>query len=223
LISGAFGIFDRESLLEVGGFATSTVGEDMEVIVRLHKFSRRKGKPYRIIFVPEPVCWTEVPEGWSMLHRQRNRWQRGTVESIAAHKDMLLRPSYGGPGLFALPYFVLFEMLGPAVEVAGYLLTVAGILLGLISTQVAALFFVVSVLFGVLLSISAVVLEEFTMRRYPSIADLGRLLAAAVLENFGYRQLLAVWRVQGVWDALRGKKGWGAMERRGFQRNAATT
>jgi hypothetical protein len=104
---------------------------------------------------------------------------------------------------------------------AGYLLTGIGIFMRLISPQIAALFFAVSVLFGVLLSMSAVVLEEFTLRRYPSVADLGRLLAAAVLENMGYRQLLAVWRVQGIWDALRGKRGWGAMERRGFQKHVA--
>jgi cellulose synthase/poly-beta-1,6-N-acetylglucosamine synthase-like glycosyltransferase len=221
LISGAFGIFDRESLMECGGFATTTVGEDMEIIVRLHKRWREKKTAYHIVFVPEPVCWTEVPERWTSLHRQRNRWQRGTVESILAHREMMLNPKYGLPGLLALPYFALFEMFGPAVEVVGYLVTGVGMLLGLVSPSIAILFFVVSVLFGVLLSMSAVVLEEFTMRRYPSVTDLGLLLAAAVLENLGYRQLLALWRVEGLWDAVRGKRGWGAMERRGFQRHVA--
>ncbi len=220
LISGAFGVFDREAVLEAGGFATSTVGEDMELVVRMHRICRSKRLPYLIVFVPEPVCWTEVPESWKVLHRQRNRWQRGTVESLMAHDRMLLHPKYGGPGWFALPYFVIFEMLGPAVEMAGYLFTVAGIIFGVVSTKIAVLFFVVSVLFGVLLSMSAVVLEEFTMRRYPSVFDLLRLLAAAVLENFGYRQLLTFWRLEGVWDGLRGKRGWGAMERRGFEQNA---
>ncbi len=219
LISGAFGVFDREAILEAGGFATSTVGEDMELVVRLHRRSREKKTPYLIVFVPEPVCWTEVPESWKVLHRQRNRWQRGTVESLMAHEKMLFHPKFGGPGWFSLPYFVVFEMLGPAVEMAGYVFTVAGIFLGLVAVKIAVLFFVVSVLFGVLLSMSAVVLEEFTMRRYPSVKDLARLLAAAVLENFGYRQLLTLWRLEGVWDGLRGKRGWGAMERRGFERH----
>jgi len=222
LISGAFGIFDRKSLMECGGFATATVGEDMEIIVRLHQRFLEKKIPYHIVFVPEPVCWTEVPERWTTLHRQRNRWQRGTVESILAHKEMMLNPKYGWLGLLGLPYFALFEMFGPAVELAGYLVTAAGMLLGLVSPSIAVLFFVVSILFGVLLSMSAVVLEEFTLRRYPSVSDLGLLLAAAVLENFGYRQLLALWRVEGLWDALRGKRGWGAMERSGFQRHVAT-
>jgi cellulose synthase/poly-beta-1,6-N-acetylglucosamine synthase-like glycosyltransferase len=223
LISGAFGVFDRQALLEVGGFSTDTVGEDLELVVRLHRRWREKKAPYSIAFVPEPVCWTEVPESWTILHRQRNRWQRGTVESMLAHEGMVFNPACGGVGLFALPYFVVFEMFGPAVELGGYLLTLAGLLLRIVSVQIAVVFFVVSILFGVLLSMSAVVLEEFTMRRYPSVFDLGRLMGAAVLENFGYRQLLTLWRVQGVWDALRGKKGWGAMERRGFQGHAPAT
>jgi cellulose synthase/poly-beta-1,6-N-acetylglucosamine synthase-like glycosyltransferase len=223
LISGAFGVFDREALLEVGGFSTDTVGEDLEMVVRLHRRWREKKAPYCIAFVPEPVCWTEVPESWTMLHRQRNRWQRGTVETMLAHERMVFSPAFGGVGLFAMPYFVIFEMFGPGAELGGYLLTVAGLLSGMASWQTAGIFFVVSVLFGILLSMSAVVLEEFTMRRYPSVFDLGRLLGASVLENFGYRQLLTLWRVQGVWDALRGKKGWGAMERRGFQGHAPAT
>jgi cellulose synthase/poly-beta-1,6-N-acetylglucosamine synthase-like glycosyltransferase len=222
LISGAFGVFRRDALVEAGGFLITTVGEDMELVVRLHKRWRRKAAGYNIFFVPEPVCWTEVPESWRVLHQQRNRWQRGTVETLAAHRDMFFRPRFGAPGLFAIPYFAFFEMLGPAVELAGYLVTGVGLALRLISVEIALSFFVVSILFGILLSMSAVVLEEFTMRRYPSIADLGRLLGAAVLENFGYRQVLAIWRVQGVWDAFRGKAGWGTMERRGFKRRAAT-
>ena len=221
LISGAFGIFNRKALIEAGGFLSTTVGEDMELVVRLHRRWRERKKNYRIVFVPEPVCWTEVPESWKVLHRQRNRWQRGTVESLAAHRHIILKSRFGVLGLFAMPYFVLFEMFGPAVELAGYVFTVAGLFLHLVPLEYAFLFFVVSILFGILLSMSAVVLEEFTMRRYPSVADLLRLLAAAIVENFGYRQLLTVWRVQGVWDALRGKRGWGAMERRGFQRRAA--
>jgi len=220
LISGAFGLFDREAVLEAGGFATSTVGEDMELVVRMHHVCRAKNLPYLIVFVPEPVCWTEVPESWQVLHRQRNRWQRGTVESLMAHEKMLFHPRFGGLGWFALPYFVVFEILGPALEMAGYLSTVVGLVLGLVSPQIAALFFVVSVLFGVLLSLSAVVLEEYTMRRYPSVIDLLWLLGAAVLENFGYRQLMTFWRLEGVCDGFRGKRGWGAMERRGFERNA---
>ena len=216
IISGAFGLFRRDAVLEAGGYKTSTVGEDMELVVRLHRIWRDAKRDYRIVFVPEPVCWTEVPETLKVLKRQRNRWQRGTVDSIGMHKRMLLNPRYGILGTFAMPYFFLFEMLGPAIELLGYLVTIVGWAFGLIATETAILFFVVSILFGVLLSMSAIVLEELTKRRYPRAKDIATLFVAAVVENFGFRQLLTVWRTHGLVDGLRGKQGWGAMERRGF-------
>ncbi|HSP14052.1 MAG TPA: YaiO family outer membrane beta-barrel protein [Thermoanaerobaculia bacterium] len=216
IISGAFGLFSRRAVIDAGGYRAETVGEDMELIVRLHRQWRTAKKPYRIVFVPEPVCWTEVPETQRVLRRQRNRWQRGTVDSIALHKAMLFNPKFGVLGLFALPYFLLFEMIGPAIELLGYELTLFGMAFGLIDEKLALLFLVVSVLFGMLLSMSAVVLEELTQRRYPAPGDVARLFFAAVIENLGFRQLLTIWRTRGLIDGLRGKQGWGAMERRGF-------
>lgn len=217
VISGAFGLFSRDAVLGAGGFETATVGEDMELVVRLHRLWRERGRDYRIVFVSEPVCWTEVPETAKILHRQRNRWQRGTVESIGLHRKMLLNPRFGVVGMFGLPYFALFEMLGPAVELAGYLLTIAALLLHFVAAGVALLFFEVSVLYGIMLSMSAVMLAELSARRYPSPADIMRLLLTAILENLGLRQLMTVWRTQGLIDGLAGKRGWGAMERRGFR------
>ena len=216
IISGAFGVFRRDAVLEAGGYLTKSVGEDMELVVRLHRLFLKSGRKYRIVFVPEPVCWTEVPQSLRMLKRQRNRWQRGTLDTLMIHWKMLFNPRYGVVGLFALPYFLFFEALGPLVELTGYAVTVVGLVFGLIDPHLAVLFFTVSLLFGVLLSMSAVVLEELTQRRYPRPADLMRLFLGAVVENFGFRQLLMIWRTQGLIDGLRGKQGWGAMERRGF-------
>lgn len=218
IISGAFGLFRRDALLAVGGFEESTIGEDMEVVVRLHYYFRKRNQPYRIVYVAQPVCWTEVPDSLKILHRQRKRWQRGTVESLWRHREMLLHPKYGMVGLFAFTYFFLFEMMGPAVELLGYFLTILGLIFGIIAPSVAILFFCVSIMAGMLLSTTAVLLEEFTSCRYPSWRDSWRLFVAAVLENFGFRQLLTVWRVEGLIDGLKGKRGgWGAMERKGFK------
>jgi cellulose synthase/poly-beta-1,6-N-acetylglucosamine synthase-like glycosyltransferase len=217
IISGAFGLFRRDAIMAVGGFVTETVGEDMELVVRLHKTWREMHKDYRIVFVPEPVCWTEVPENIRTLYRQRNRWQRGTVESLWLHRKVMFNPKFGVLGMFAFPYFLFFEMLGPLVEGAGYVLTIIGFLLNLISLKVALLFFIVSVVFGILLSVSALLLEELTLRRYPSVRDLLKLLLAAVIENLGFRQLMTLWRAKGLIDGIRKKQGWGAMERKGFQ------
>lgn len=218
IISGAFGLFRRDAVLEAGGFEESTIGEDMELIVRMHRIWRDRRRQYRIVYTSAPVCWTEVPQTLKILHRQRKRWQRGTVESLWRHREMLLNPRFGLVGMFAYPYFLLFEMLGPAVELLGYFLTVIGVTFRIIAPSIAVLFFTVSITFGILLSTSAVLLEELTTCQYPSWKDSRALFLAAILENFGFRQMLTLWRVQGLIDGLKGKKGnWGVMERRGFQ------
>lgn len=128
-----------------------------------------------------------------------------------------MNPKFGILGLFAFPYFVAFELLGPIVELTGYIFTMAGLVLRTISPEVAALFFIVSVAFGMMLSVSAVLLEQFTARRYPAARNVLQLLWVAVIENLGFRQLLTVWRAHGFIDVIRRNKGWGAMERRGFE------
>jgi cellulose synthase/poly-beta-1,6-N-acetylglucosamine synthase-like glycosyltransferase len=219
LISGAFGVFRRDVVLEVGGFETGTVGEDMELVVRLHRHMVESGRPYKIEFVPEPVCWTEVPESARVLKRQRNRWQRGSVETLWKHRCMFFNPKYGLVGMFGVPYFTFFEVLGPVVELLGYFMTVVGLIFRLILPRIALAFFLVSVLFGLVLSISSILLEEFTLRKYPSSKDVRILLWSAVIESLGFRQLTAVWRLQGLIDGIRGKQGWGKMERKGFRRS----
>ncbi len=216
IISGAFGLFRRSIVVEAGGFATDTVGEDMELVVRLHRLCRGRGTPYSVTFVPDPVAWTECPESLRMLGRQRDRWQRGLSESLARHARLLFNPRYGRIGLLAYPYFFFLEMLGPAVELAGYVAFAALVILGRANGPFVVLFLMVAFGFGVALSIAAVGLEELSFRRYPRLSDVMRLFGLAVAENFGYRQLSTYWRVRGMFSALRRKKGWGAMTRKGF-------
>ena len=216
IISGAFGLFRRDALIAVGGFSTDTVGEDMEVIVRMHKLFRERGEKYRIVFRADPVCWTEVPERIDTLARQRSRWQRGTLQTLSRHRRMLLNPRYGVVGLCAMPYFLIFEALAPIVEVAGYLITLAALMLGWLDWRFAELLFLVSVVYGALISMAAVILEEVSFRRYPRLLDLLLLAMYAVLENFGYRQLALWWRLRGSVDFFRGRGEWGTMVRRGF-------
>jgi cellulose synthase/poly-beta-1,6-N-acetylglucosamine synthase-like glycosyltransferase len=218
LISGAFGLFRRDSVIEAGGFEPGSLAEDLELVIRLHGVSREKKRPYKIVFVPTPVCWTEVPDSLKNLKIQRRRWQRGGLESMWKHRAMLFNPKFGIVGCFGMPYLLLLEILGPCIEVTGYVITIAGLLGGFIGFTSALLFFVGSVLFGTMISISAVLLEEFTTRRYAHPLDLASLIVAAFVENFGYRQMNALWRFQGIFDVLRTKKkrAWGKMTRRGF-------
>ena len=215
IISGAFGLFRRDALLAVGGFRTDTVGEDMEVVVRLHRLFRERGEKYRIVFGPDPVCWTEVPERLDTLARQRNRWQRGTLQTLSRHRRMLFNPRYGPVGLFATPFFLIFEALAPLVEAGGYVVTLVALLFGWLDWRFAELLFLAAVVYGALISVAAVILEEVSFRRYPRLTDLLRLAMYGVLENFGYRQLTLWWRLRGTFDFLRGRSEWGPMVRAG--------
>jgi cellulose synthase/poly-beta-1,6-N-acetylglucosamine synthase-like glycosyltransferase len=217
IISGAFGLFRRETVEAVGGWSPETVGEDMELVVRMHRHLREQGRPYRVQFVPDPVCWTEAPETLKVLSRQRRRWQRGLAETLWRHRRLTLNPRYGPLGLIAMPYFVVFELLGPPLALLGYLVLPVAWALGLLSFGFLLSFLLVAVLLGQLLSISALALEEFSFRRHPRGREIGRMLFYAVVENLGYRQLTDVWRGQAFWDLARRRRSWGEMTRRGFQ------
>lgn len=219
IISGAFGIFNKEVVKEVGGYDASTIGEDMELVVRMHRRLKEAGKPYRITFSAEAVCWTEVPDSLRILGRQRNRWQRGLLDSLMKHKKMMLNPRYGAVGMFGVPFFWICEMCSPVVELLGYILTILSLSLGRADLQQIALFFLVSVVYGILLSLMAILIEEFTFHRYDRWQDFLKLVASSLLENIGYRQLSLYWRLRGIWDYFRGAQGWGEMTRQGFRRS----
>lgn len=217
LISGAFGLFKRSLVVELGGLAPDSLGEDLELTVRLHRHCRERKIPYKIHFVPDPVAWTEAPETLKVLGRQRDRWQRGLIDTMVRHIRMLFNPKYGRIGLVAYPYFFFLEMIGPIIEFTGYLVFVTVLVLGIASLPFAILFLLVAVLLGSVLSIAAVGLEELTFRRYTRLRDLLRLFWLAFVENLGYRQILTYYRLRGTISYFRGLDGWGDMERKGFE------
>ncbi|HEY0863889.1 MAG TPA: glycosyltransferase [Lacunisphaera sp.] len=216
IISGAFGLFKRSALLQVGGYTHGTVGEDMEVIVKLHRHFRNKQEPYNILFVPDPVCWTEAPESLKILRRQRTRWQRGLCEVLWKHRDMLLSPSYGRIGMIGLPMFVIFDIIGPFLDLAGLVVIPVAWYFDLLSFDFMLAYFSLVALYGVFLSMMALVMAELVVFKTTRKRDMVVLALAAVVENFGYRQLNFVWRIEGIWQFLRRKKGWGQMTRVGL-------
>ncbi len=209
IISGAFGVFDRKAVLEVGGYDVDSLGEDFELTVKLHRYHRENDIDYNIKFLPEPVCWTEVPENWSDLSKQRNRWHRGLIGTIVKHRKMLFNPKYGSPGLLGLPFYLIFEFLGPVIEFIGYIVVIVMMITGYLNPTFAFLFLAIAIFFGMILSLSSVASEEMTYRQYPRVKDSLRLTGLALIENLGYRQLHTWWRVKGIVDYLRGKTEWG--------------
>lgn len=218
IISGAFGVFERDLTVEIGGYRTDTVGEDMDLVTRLHAEMRRRGnEDYSVQFVPDPVCWTEVPSSLRVLARQRRRWQRGLLEVLSSQSDMFLNPRYGAIGLIGYPFFWLFEGWGILLELLGYVVFVVLWLRGTMSAEFALGFFVVAFLCGTTLSLCGILLGEMTPKRYPKLGHWWALVSFAVLENFGYRFLTTGIRLLGIVDYLRGARGWGRMERQGIR------
>jgi cellulose synthase/poly-beta-1,6-N-acetylglucosamine synthase-like glycosyltransferase len=217
IVSGAFGLFRRDVLDEVGGYWTDTVGEDLELTVRLHRHMRDAHRPYRITFCADPVCWTEVPSDMGSLGRQRRRWHRGLWECLWRHRGMILRRRYGTPGMIALPYFLTFEFAGPLMEAAAWIAFPIGLALGIVDYHLVAAYIFCSWVLGSLVTLVACGLEEHAYRSYRRGRDLARMMCLAVFENMWFRQLIDLYRLAGMYDIARRKRGWGTMRRTGFQ------
>lgn len=216
IISGAFGVFRKSRVVECGGYQANTVGEDMELVIRLHQYMNTRNLSYRIVFIPDPVCWTEAPEDLATLKNQRIRWQRGLMESLTKNVGLLFSIRGKAAGWIAYPFMLFFEGIGPLIEVLAYLLTTYFFFAGLVDLNFTLTFLLAAFGLGVFISIFSLILEELTFRTYQSKKELMWLIFTAVLENFGYRQLNSWWRLRGFWQFIRGRRhNWGAMKRVG--------
>ncbi len=216
LVSGAFGVFRRAEVVAAGGFTKGSMGEDLDLVIKLHRHMIHSGCKYRIQFIPEPVCWTEAPETLKILARQRSRWQRGALECFFRYRSMLFNPRYGRIGFLGLGHVMVVDVLGPVAEVIGYVLLPTLWLLGILDAEYLLAFTALVFIYGVCVSVCSLILEEAELQRFPRAADLAVLAVAAVIENFGYRQINNFWRVTGWWQHLRGGHGWGEMTRTGL-------
>ncbi|HEV2116483.1 MAG TPA: glycosyltransferase family 2 protein, partial [Terriglobales bacterium] len=173
---------------------------------------------YRISFVPDPTCWTEVPSDFKSLARQRARWQQGLMDTLWLNRDMLFRRRYGRIGLLLLPFMWIFELLAPVMELLGYFTILCAALVGSLSPRLAFEFLLFGYAFATALSVGGVLLEEITYRRYGNWRDVLRLLVFCFLEHFPYRQLNLLWRLQGLWRYLRRDTSWGELKKAGLSK-----
>jgi cellulose synthase/poly-beta-1,6-N-acetylglucosamine synthase-like glycosyltransferase len=217
IISGAFGVFRTDLVRAVGGYRPNAIGEDFDLVARLHKHLLEKRADYRIQFVPDPMCWTEVPSDLKSLGRQRARWQKGLLDVLLLTRGMLFRPRYGRVGFLALPYLWLFEFAAPVLEILGIVTMVLAAVLGVLSRAFFLQFLVFGYAFATVISIGSVLQEEITYKRYNDWQDVMRLVSYCFLEHFPYRQMHMLWRLQGIWQYLRGDFAWSSPKRKGLQ------
>jgi cellulose synthase/poly-beta-1,6-N-acetylglucosamine synthase-like glycosyltransferase len=216
IISGAFGLFRTDLVRTVGGYRSRAIGEDFDLVARLHRHLREKRTDYKIRFVPDPMCWTEVPSDLKSLGRQRARWQKGLLDVLWPNRDMLFRSGYGRIGSFALPYLWLFELLAPVVEVVGITTIILAACFGVLSKEFFLQFLIFGYAFATVISIGSVLQEEITYKRYNDWKDVIRLVSYCFLEHFPYRQLHMAWRLQGLWQYMRGDYVWRPLKRKGL-------
>ncbi len=217
IISGAFGLFRTDQVRALGGYRSRAIGEDFDLVARLHRYLRERGVDYRIQFVPDPVCWTEVPSDLRSLGRQRARWQKGLLDVLWPNRDMLFRSRYGRIGWFALPYLWLFEFLAPVIELGGFVTIGLAVWWGVLSREFFVQFLLFGYAFATMISIGSVLQEEITYKRYNDWKDVVRLVSYCFLEHFPYRQLHMIWWLQGIWEYLRGDVVWKPLKRQGLE------
>jgi cellulose synthase/poly-beta-1,6-N-acetylglucosamine synthase-like glycosyltransferase len=213
ILSGAFGLFRRDSVITVGGYDREAIGEDMDLTMRLHRHYRAKREPFRVGFDPAPLCCTQAPEDFASLRSQRYRWRRGLLQVIWRHRGMIGNPRYGLAGLGAFPYMIVFEGMAPLLEFASYVLAAIALVIGGFDWRQYAIVILIWTLLGTSVSMAAVLLNDVATRRYMRGRDLVMLVVVALTENFWYRQLNNWWGVVGTVQALTGKGGWGTMKR----------
>lgn len=216
IISGAFGVFRTDLVKRIGGFRARAIGEDLDLIVRMHRKLLEEGSEYSIMFVPDPTCWTEVPNDLRSLARQRARWQKGLLDVLWPNRDMLFKRPYGRLGSLMLPYLWIYELFEPVGELLGYICIVAAWLLHGLQTATFLKIMFYGYAFATLISIGAVLLEEMTYRRYNHWKHVAKLILYCFIEHFPYRQLNMIWRLQGMWQYVRGDMEWGEMKRIGI-------
>ena len=214
IVSGAFGVFKKQAVIEVGGYKTNTIGEDMEIVVRLHRYMRTHKRKYKIIFCEDSVCWTQGPMSVADIRSQRRRWQIGLFDTLISHKGLFLNPRYGMIGLMAIPYNWIFELFGAVVESLGYVIIPFSLLMGELNMFFFTMYFLLAVMLGVILSIGSLILEQYTRKSVMSAKQCLSLSLYAILENFGYRQLITVFRLEGILKYRKLRKTWGKIKRK---------
>lgn len=214
IVSGAFGVFKKQAVIEVGGYKTNTIGEDMEIVVRLHKYMRANRRKYKIIFCEDAVCWTQGPMSVNDIRSQRRRWQIGLLDTLLAHRGLFFNPHYGSVGLAAIPYNWVFELFGAVVEALGYFIIPFSLLMGELNMFFFTIYFLLAVLLGVILSMGSLILEQYTRKSVMSAKQCLSLSLYAVLENFGYRQMITLFRLEGILKYRKLRKTWGKIKRK---------
>ncbi|GHN01750.1 glycosyl transferase family 2 [Cytophagales bacterium WSM2-2] len=216
LISGAFGLFKREIAVAAGGYDHGTVGEDMELVVRMRRYMQERDMKYRVAYIPDPLCWTEAPVDAKILSRQRNRWARGTFETLKTHRKLFFNPRYGLMGMLSYPFWFFFEYLSPFIEFSGLVFFLFLVMFGKVNWVFFLSLTLAIYCFAFFMSMFALYAEETSFFKYTHKKDVLKMIGVALLEPIWFHPRVVWWSLKGNIDLIKGKKTWGEMTRQGF-------
>ncbi|WP_306460130.1 glycosyltransferase [Tenacibaculum discolor] len=217
VISGAFGMFDKNIAIKVGGYSTETVGEDMEIVVRMRRYMEEQNKKYKVAYIPDPLCWTEAPESYRTFISQRNRWTRGTIETLKTHRVIGFNPKYRVLGMLSFPYWFLFERLAPIIEVLGIIYFTVLLFIGSVHWNYVLGFFLAAYFSSVTYTLLAIFSEEFSFHQYKKKGVGFQLIKSAFIEPFLLHPVVLYAALKGNKDYYFNKKlKWGKMTRKGL-------
>lgn len=217
LISGAFGVFNRSIAVAAGGYNPKTVGEDMELVVRMRRYMEAHKRKYRVKLIPEPLCWTEVPEDYKILGSQRNRWTRGTIETLQLHRKLFFNPRHRITGMISIPYWVFFEWLAPLFEFGGILYFLFLLLFSKIYWLYFLSLLIAVYFFAIAFSGYSLLVEHLFFEKYTKFSHTLKLTVISLVEPFLHHPFVVWTSIKGNWTKLTGKNvKWGTMTRKGF-------
>ena len=214
IISGAFGLFKKSVVIDAGGYDPSTMGEDMELVVKLHEYCVSTGMPYRIRYATDAICWTQAPEKLNDLKKQRRRWHLGLFQSMWKHRKRLANPKYGAVSFVSYLYFLLYELLSPFIEVFGVFTMVLAFSVDFLNVPFMLLFFAIYAVFGSVLSLTAFFARIHTIDLKLSVGDVGKALLLCAFEITCLRFVLAFVRLTAFAGYKKKKHSWGSIERK---------
>lgn len=214
IISGAFGLFKKSAAINIGGYDTKTIGEDMDLVVKLHSFYRKNHLPYNIKYAHKAICWSQVPEKLKDLKNQRRRWHIGLITSLLNHRYIFLNPKYGIVGVFSFLYFVVYELFSCIIDIFGLAIILISYFSGLLNMEFLFTFLFVYILYGTIISITSVILENYIFKHISSGFTLLKLMLFSVFESFGYRQICSWYRLTGFIGYRKRKNQWNKISRK---------
>lgn len=210
IISGAFGAFSKKAVIDVGGYKRNTIGEDMELVMRMHKYYLEKKEQYSISYAPDAICYTQAPDKFKGLKTQRRRWQVGLIHCMSIHKSLFLDKRW----FLAKVYFLLFEMITPIIELFGMFIMLLSFILGIINLEFLLFYYGMIIVFGVAISTASILLESYVYKDFINTKVILKLIFLSIFEAIGYRQVVSIYRISAFIGYKKNKHKWGTITRR---------